>query len=114
MYITTHDQNIASIGEPVKIVFTVTNAAGEDEDVSTASAAYKIARRKGGAAFLTKTDASGITLAGNKATVEYNTNEVLSSETQVIGDLIDQLAITKDGNTLWVSEGIMTIELVNT
>ena len=112
MYTATHNQNTASVGEKVRITFTIKDEAGAIVDVSSSTAAYKIARRKGDVALLTKTNIAGITLSGNTAIVEFNTNEVLASEEQALGDFVDQLAITKAGDTLYVSEGIITIEPV--
>ena len=113
MYTVTHDLLSAKAGEPVRIVFTVTDQHGIAVTVSGASASYKIARGAGETALLTKTDASGITLSGNNVTVEFATDDIRdASDAQLYGEFLGQLHITKAGSGLYVAEGPLLIERV--
>ncbi len=113
MYTVTHELLSAKVGEPVSIVFTVTDQNGSAVTLSGATAAYKIARGTGDTALLTKTDGSGITLSGNTATVAFNTNEVKNAQDQQLyGEFLGQLKITKSGDSLYVAEGPLLIERV--
>jgi hypothetical protein len=110
MYTITHRLIETHTGEPVKITFTVTDQAGAPVTVASATAVYKIARRLGEAALLTKTDADGITLSGSTAIVEFNTGELVDDdEVPLLGDFAGQLLITKDGDGLIVAEGQINI-----
>jgi hypothetical protein len=108
----THALLRAKAGEPVSLVFTVTDRDGDPVSVESATAAYKIARRAGDAALLTKTQEAGITLSGNVATVDFSTGELLQSGNQLLGDFFGQLKITKDGDGIFVAEGPITVEPV--
>lgn len=113
MYTVTHELLIAKAGEPVRIIFTVTDQNGAAVTLSGASAAYKIARGAGEAAILTKTDSSGITLSGNTATVEFSTGDIKDADSaQLFGEFIGQLKITKSGDGLYVAQGPLLIERV--
>ena len=105
MYTITHSLIETHSGEPVKIVFTVTDQAGAAVSVAGANATYKIARRPGGAALLTKTELDDITLSSNTATVEFSTTELDDGDELLIGDFFGQLKITKNGDGLIVAEG---------
>lgn len=105
MYTASHGLIETHSGEPVRIIFTVVDQAGSPVTVAGAAATYKIARRPGDAALLTKTEASGITLSSNTATVEFNTGTLLDGASPMLGDFFGQLNIVKSGDTLVVAEG---------
>ena len=101
-------------GEDVEIAFHVTDGAGNDVDLGAATASYKIARRAGDAAVLTKTNGSGITLSDNTATVAFNTAELADGDTPLLGDFFGQLTLTIGGVTLVVAEGPIAVDPVIT
>lgn len=105
MYTITHELIKTHSGEPVKIIFTVTNQSGSAVTVAGAEATYKISRRDGNAALLTKTGGGGITLSSNTAIVEFNTGELTDGGELLLGDFFGQLKITKNGDGLVVAEG---------
>lgn len=111
MYTVFHAQVTAKVGEPIRIVYTVKDNAGATVDVSSGvTGTYKIARRAGEAALLTLT--TELIFSGSTVTVAYNTNQVLSSTVQCLGDFFDQLKLVKTGDTLYICEGIVTIDPV--
>lgn len=105
MHTAVHGLISAKAGEPVRIIFTVTNADGAEVDVSGASAVYKIARRAGEAALLTRTHEEGILLSGNMAVVEFDTGDLADDNGQMTGDFVGQLTVAMDGDSLVVAEG---------
>lgn len=113
MYTVTHDLLSAKAGEPVRIVFTVTDQDGAAVTLTGAAASYKIARGAGEAALLSKTQGNGITLSGNSATVEFSTGDIQDSNNQQLyGEFLGQLKITKSGDGLYVAEGPLLIERI--
>lgn len=112
MYTISHSLIETHSGEPVKIIFTVTDQLGAPVTVVGATATYKLARRSGEAALLTKTQADGITLSSNTAIVEFNTASLLDGASALLGDFFGQLKITKDGDTLVVAEGPLYVASV--
>ena len=101
-------------GEDVELAFHVTDGAGGDVDLAEASASYKIARRAGDAALLTKTNGNGITLEGAAATVSFNTSELAAEDAPLLGDFFGQLTLTIGGVTLVAAEGPIAIAPVIT
>lgn len=113
MYTVAHELLAAKSGEPVRIVFTVTDQNGSAVSLAGASAAYKIARGAGDAALLTKTNPSGITLSGNTATVEFLTSDIRDAAgNPLFGEFLGQLKITKGSDGLYVAEGPLLVEPV--
>ena len=112
MYTSIHSPLETHTGEPVRITFLVTDAAGAPVTVTGAAATYKIARRNGEAALLTKTEAAGITLLNDSAVVEFNTGELLQEGQPLLGDFFTQLKITKNGDTLVAAEGVLQVKAV--
>lgn len=110
MYTVTHDPIEVNAGEAVSITFTVVDQAAVAVSVATATASYKIARKKGDTAILTKTQAAGITLASNTAVVAFDTASLVNADAdQLYGEFIGQLTITKDGFDLVVAEGTISV-----
>ena len=112
MYTVTHSLLRAKAGEPVRLSVTVTDKSGTAVDLTGASAVYKIARHAGDTALLTITDANGITLSGNIATVDVNTADLKNSSVQLLGDFFGQLQITQNGDSLFVAEGPLCLDPV--
>lgn len=112
MYTVTHSLLRAKTGEPVKITFSVKDQNGNAVIVTGATATYKIARRIGETALLTKTDADGITLDNDTAVVEFNASELVDGATPLLGDFFGQLKIVKSGLGLIVAEGPLSIGAV--
>lgn len=99
-------------GEDVEISFHVTDGAGNDVDLAAATASYKIARRAGDAALLTKTNGNGITLSDHTATIALNTAELTDGDAALLGDFFGQLTLTIGGVTLVAAEGPIAIDPV--
>lgn len=113
MYTVMHELLAAKSGEPVRIVFTVTDQNGSAISLAGASADYKIARGAGDTALLAKTSPTGITLSGNTATVEFLTSDIKdTNDNPLFGEFLGQLKITKGGDGLYVAEGPLLIEPV--
>lgn len=106
MYTVRHEPLEAHTGEPVEIIFDVTDNAKPPQPVLVegATATYKVARRQGGTALMTLTEINGITLSGNTATVEFDVDDIGRT-----GDLFGELKITKDGVPLVVGDGRLHI-----
>lgn len=109
MQIDPHPLIQTHSGEDIQLAFHVTDASGNALDITAASALYKIARRAGAAALLTKTDADGIGIAGNVATVSLNTADLAVAGTAQIGDFWGQLTLTLENITLVVAEGPLSV-----
>lgn len=109
MQIDPHPLIQTHSGEDIQLAFHVADAAGNALDISGASAQYKIARRAGDAALLTKTAENGITLSGHIATVSLNTAALASAGVPQIGDFWGQLTLTLDDITLVVAEGPLSV-----
>lgn len=111
MHTVTHAPLSAKTGEPVRIVFTVTDLAGEAVALDGADAVYRLARRAGEAAILEVSSPDGIMLGGNTAEVEFDTNDIADAGGPLTGDFTGQLTVTKDGAGLVVAEGIVRVSL---
>jgi len=112
MHTVTFDEITAHAGEPVQITFTVTNQSGTAVSLAGAAATFKIARTENSAAIATKTESAGIVLSGNAAVVSFNTNELVSGASQLLGDFFAQLKITKSGDSLVAAEGRLHVKPV--
>lgn len=113
MYTVTHDLLAAKAGEPVRIVFTVTDQNGGAVTLDGATAAYKIARGAGEPALMTKTESDGIELSGNTATIDFLSSDIKDAQNnQLYGEFLAQLKITKSGDGLYVAQGAILIEPV--
>src|SRR5690606_22572930 len=73
-------------GDDISLVFDIRDANGDAVDLTTAAITYKISRRAGDAALLTKTQDSGIARSGSIATVSFNTAEMTADDAPLIGD----------------------------
>lgn len=109
MHTARHGIIATKTGEPVEIVFTVTDQAGNAVELDGASATYKIARRAGETALLTKTENNGVALAANLAIISFHTAELADENGALTGDFFAQLTITIDGEGLIVAEGTVSV-----
>lgn len=109
MQITPHPLIQTHSGEDIRLAFHVTDVNGNALDITAAAAHYKIARRAGDAALLTKTEADDIALAGHIATVSLNTADLTAGGAPQIGDFWGQLTLTLDDMTLVVAEGPLSV-----
>lgn len=105
----THNAITANYGEPIAIEFTVTDGDGNAQSLVGASASYRLARDKGLDAVLEKTNVSGITLSTNKATVRFNTTELLASPISENVEFWGELWITIGSDSLIVANGYINI-----
>ncbi len=112
MHSIKHNLISAKSGEPVNIVFTITDQNGLAVPVDGAEATYKIARHADEPALVTKTQTAGITLSGNIASVTFNTAELAAEGSPLRGVFFAQLKITKNGDGLIVAEGPIQIDPV--
>lgn len=112
MYTVPHSLLRAKSGEPVKITFTISDQNGNPVTVTGAAATYKIARRLGLPALLTKTQSDGITLSGSTAIVEFDTGGLVENNEALLGDFVAQLKIIRNGDALVVAEGPLQVEPV--
>jgi hypothetical protein len=101
-------------GDDIALVFDIRDANGDAVDLTAAVLTYKISRRAGDAALLTKTQDSGIARSGSIATVSFNTAEIAADDTPLIGDFFGQLRVTLNDISLVVAEGPIAIEPVIT
>lgn len=101
-------------GDDISLVFDIRDANGDAVDLTTAAITYKISRRAGDAALLTKTQDSGIARSGSIATVSFNTAEMTADDAPLIGDFFGQLRVTLNDISLVVAEGPIAIEPVIT
>ena len=109
MQIDPHPLIQTHSGEDIQLAFHITDANGNALDISAATASYKIARRAGDAALLTKTGEDGIGFTGHIATVSLNTADLIAAGEAQIGDFWGQLTLTLDGVTLVVAEGPLCV-----
>jgi hypothetical protein len=112
MHTLIHGLIEAKTGEPVLITFTITDRNGTAVLVDGAAATYKIARRAGEVALVTKTEVDGITLSSNTAIVALNMGELTDGAEALLGDFFAQLRITMDGDGLVVAEGPIHVAAV--
>lgn len=105
----THNAINVNYGEPVAIEFTVLDGDGNAQSLVGASASYRLAKDKGLDAVLEKTNISGITLSTNKATVRFNTTELLSDAITQNVEYWGELWITIAGDSLIVANGYINI-----
>lgn len=111
MHTHIHGNIEARSGEPVEIVFNVTDKDGNTADLTLATAEYRLARRAGDAALLTRSSAAegGIAMDGSTVTVTIDTTALMHAGAAMLGDFFGQLRITLDGRTLVVAEGPVSI-----
>lgn len=112
MHTAVHPPMAAKTGEPVEIIFTVTDRNGDAVDIAGAEAVYRIGRRAGEVAILEVSSPEGIMLAANTATVMFDTGDIADAEGALLGDFFAQLLVTLDGAGLVVAEGVLTVTSV--
>lgn len=112
MYTTQHTRLSVKSVEPVQIIATVVDRTGSAVALAGATATYKIARKVGDDALLSKSQGNGITFSTNIATVDFLASDVEESGEQAYGDFWGQLTITLNSDTLVVLEGPITINKV--
>lgn len=114
MYTVEHEDLDVHVNEPVRLRFPVTDRDGNEVSLDGVGveAEYTIAKEYGDTAIVRKIQGSGITLSGNVATVNFNTNEVKQGTTQMSGFFVGQLRITIDGDDLVVAKGKLKINKV--
>lgn len=101
-------------GETFTLVFNITDAAGLPLDLDGAAAEYRIARRAGERALVTRTSgpAGGIVFTESAAHVDIDTGDLQSGDAPLLGDFLGQLRLTIDAHTLVAAEGPLCIHPV--
>lgn len=92
-------------GESAQVNFTILDRGGNRQDLTGATAEYRIARRVYGLGGVAEYAAgSGVSIADGVVSVDFTVTDAL-----VAGEYEDQLRITKDGKTLIASTGRVNI-----
>lgn len=104
----------ARSGEWIEINFNVSDADGNAVDLTEASAEYRIARRAGDAALISRHsgESGGISIGDNIVNVTVDTAALVQGGKPLLGDFFAQLMITLDGRTLVAAEGPISISPV--
>ena len=110
MFAQEHVPLRIKMNEDVELIFTVTDEQGDAVSLVGATATFRVARHQNTPMILEKNNSSGVTIVGHEVKVLFNASEIEVAGTALKGDFVDQLVITKDGKSICVSEGRITIE----